>query len=71
LEGQDSLFTFTSVKDLANVVALAIDYQGEWPLIGGINGLTLPTSKILELGVNIRGMCTSSLGMHRRGLLTG
>jgi len=29
--------------------------SGEWPIIGGINGTTISTSKLLEIGVKVRG----------------
>jgi hypothetical protein len=54
LDGQDSVFTLTSMKDLANVVARAIEYEGEWPINGGIKGTTIPTSKVLEIGAKVR-----------------
>jgi len=53
--GTVSAFTLTTMNDLANIVARAIDYSGEWPIIGGIKGTTLPTSKVLEIGVKVRG----------------
>ena len=55
LDRQDSVFTLTTVNDLANIVARAIEYGGEWPIIGGISGKTIPTSKILEIGAKVRG----------------
>lgn len=55
LDGIDSVFTLTTMNDLANVVARAIEYGGEWPVIGGINGTTLSTSKFLEIGAKVRG----------------
>jgi hypothetical protein len=45
----------TTVKDLANVVARAIEYEGEWPVIGGIHGGTFRISEIIELGAKVRG----------------
>ncbi|KAH8800411.1 hypothetical protein F5884DRAFT_550374 [Xylogone sp. PMI_703] len=55
LEGQDSLFSLTTINDLANIVARAIEFEGEWPVNGGVNGATLPTSRILEIGAEVRG----------------
>jgi len=55
LEGKDSFFTLTTVNDLANVVVRAIEYDGEWPVVGGVKGTTLGQSKILEIGEKARG----------------
>ena len=44
------------MNDLANVVARAIEFEGEWPIIGGIQGTTLRISQLLEIGVKVRGM---------------
>ncbi|KAF8853622.1 NAD(P)-binding protein [Acephala macrosclerotiorum] len=55
VEGHDFFMTFTTAHDLATVVAQAVDYQGEWPVIGGIQGNRVPVSKILEIGEKVRG----------------
>ncbi|KAF4431494.1 2`-hydroxyisoflavone reductase [Fusarium acutatum] len=34
----DDEITYTSVNDIANIVTKAIDFEGEWPVIGGISG---------------------------------
>ncbi|KAK3361322.1 NmrA-like family protein [Lasiosphaeria ovina] len=47
--------TLTTVKDVANVVALAIEYQGEWPVIGGIQGTTVTSAEVIALGEKLRG----------------
>jgi hypothetical protein len=43
------------MNDLANVVARAVEYKGEWPVIGGIHGTTLSTTRLLEIGAKVRG----------------
>lgn len=53
LEGNDGVFTLTTASDLANIVVQAINYAGEWPVIGGVHGTTTTTSKILEIGAKI------------------
>lgn len=53
--GDDNALTLTTVQDLANVVAKAIDFEGEWPVIGGIRGTTISVKKLLGLGETIRG----------------
>lgn len=50
LEGKDGFYTLTTMNDLANVVVRAIDFAGEWPVIGGVHGTTISSSEILELG---------------------
>jgi hypothetical protein len=57
--GDDSALTLTTVQDVANVVAKAIDYEGEWPVIGGIRGTTISTKKLIALGEKIRGTFVS------------
>lgn len=55
VEGHDPVITLTTVQDLAAVVARAVDYDGEWPVIGGIKGNKVTVSQILEIGEKIRG----------------
>ncbi|RAO65254.1 uncharacterized protein BHQ10_001266 [Talaromyces amestolkiae] len=47
--------TFTTVSDLAAVVARAIDYDGKWPVTGGIRGNRVTFSQIIDIGRRIRG----------------
>ena len=51
----EALLTLTTVQDLAKVVAAAVDYEGAWPEIGGIQGGKITKAKLLELGGKIRG----------------
>ncbi|KAK4237580.1 NAD(P)-binding protein [Achaetomium macrosporum] len=56
VEGSDDVrVTFTRVEDLANVVARAVEYKGEWPVVGGIKGTELTVRQLIELGEKIRG----------------
>ena len=57
--GDDDRITLTTVQDLANVVARAIDFEGEWPVIGGIRGTDMSIGQLIALGEKIRGACTS------------
>ncbi|KAF7554861.1 hypothetical protein G7Z17_g2631 [Cylindrodendrum hubeiense] len=50
IDGHDSILTFTTVQDLATVVAKAVEYEGEWPVTGGICGNKVTVSQILEIG---------------------
>jgi nucleoside-diphosphate-sugar epimerase len=56
VEDHDAIMTFTTVKDLAAVVARAIDYDGEWPTIGGISGNRIPISQIIKIAEKVRGL---------------
>jgi hypothetical protein len=47
--------TTTLVQDLAKVVAAAVDYQGEWPVVGGIRGSQITLAKLVELGEEVGG----------------
>ncbi|KAI9157963.1 hypothetical protein HJFPF1_05948 [Paramyrothecium foliicola] len=47
--------SFTTVQDIAGVVARAIEYDGEWPVYGGITGSTATVAEILALGEKIKG----------------
>ncbi|EEU38228.1 uncharacterized protein NECHADRAFT_76991 [Fusarium vanettenii 77-13-4] len=53
--GEDDLITVTTAQDLAKVVALAVEYEGEWPLVGGIQGANITVSELIKLGEKIRG----------------
>lgn len=47
--------TFTTVHDLANVVAQAVEFEGEWPVVGGIKGSDLSIEQLHALGEELRG----------------
>lgn len=55
VDGHDFVMTFTTVQDLAAVVAQAVDFNGEWPVIGGIRGNRVTVSQILKIGEKVRG----------------
>ena len=59
--GDKDLLTLTTVQDLANVVARAIDYEGEWPVVSGIRGADMSIGQLIALGEKIRGAHTSLL----------
>lgn len=54
----DGSITFTTVEDLAQVVARAIDLESEWPVVGGISGNELSMEELVALSEKIRGNCT-------------
>lgn len=53
---EDAIFTVTSVHDIAEVIARAVDLDDEWPVFGGIRGNRVTVSQIIEVGERIRGM---------------
>ncbi|TVY34530.1 hypothetical protein LSUB1_G005750 [Lachnellula subtilissima] len=55
LADKDCIYTFTTMADIANIVARAIEYEGEWPVVGGIRGTTMSDTKLLEIGAKVRG----------------
>lgn len=63
LDGKHGNFTLTTMNDVANVVARAIEYEGEWPVIGGIHGLNSTTPKLIEICSKIQGTELISLNL--------
>lgn len=55
--GDDNRISLITVQDLANVVARAIDFEGEWPVISGVSGAVMSIGQLLALGEKIRGAC--------------
>lgn len=56
VEGTDNArITLTTVTDIANVVAKAVEYEGEWPVVGGIRGDDLTMGEVIKMGERIRG----------------
>ncbi|KAJ3539921.1 hypothetical protein NM208_g5288 [Fusarium decemcellulare] len=54
-EGHDSTVSFTTIQGVARVVTKALDYEGEWPVRGGISASKTSISDLLQLGEMIRG----------------
>ena len=52
---EHAVMSLTAVRDIAAIVACAVDYEGEWPKIGGIRGNRVTISQILEIGKRVRG----------------
>lgn len=49
--------TYTAVRDFVNIVVKAIGYEGEWPEMGGIDGVTLSLAEEVAIGERVRGKC--------------
>lgn len=69
IEGHDPVITFTAVRDLAVFVAKAVEYEGAWPVDGGIRGNRTTYSSIVKLGQKIRGKFESLVVLRREALL--
>ena len=55
-EGCDDVkITLTAAQDVANIVVKAVEYDGEWPVIGGIKGCDISIAELIHLGEDIRG----------------
>lgn len=54
-DGDNDRMTLTTVQDLANLVARAVEYEGEWPIMGGMKGSELSVGELIQLGEKIRG----------------
>ncbi|KAG8353157.1 hypothetical protein FVEN_g8865 [Fusarium venenatum] len=50
----DDKMVYTCVTDIASVVTSAIDYSGEWPVIGGISGDRVTIRQLLDIGERVR-----------------
>ncbi|GKT73845.1 NmrA-like family protein [Colletotrichum tofieldiae] len=56
LEGSENAeVTLTTIEDIAEVTARAVEYDGEWPTVGGISGQKVTVGEIIRLGEKIRG----------------
>ena len=53
--GEDEHVALTTVQDLAHVVARAVEFEGEWPVIGGMRGTRISIGDLIALGDEIRG----------------
>ncbi|CEF73961.1 hypothetical protein FGSG_01773 [Fusarium graminearum PH-1] len=51
----DDQIVYTCVENIANVVTSAVDYKGEWPVIGGICGDRVTIRRLLEIGERVLG----------------
>lgn len=58
--GLDDRITFTTVQDLAYVVTQAVEFEGEWPVTGGIKGCELSIRELIIMGEKIRGKFSPS-----------
>ncbi|GME23603.1 hypothetical protein BKCO1_1000043 [Neofusicoccum parvum] len=50
--------SLTTVQDLGEVVATALDHKGTWPIDGGCRGTQMTVAELIELGRKLRGSMT-------------
>ena len=50
----DACISVISARDFCAVVARAIEYEGEWPVTGGIRGDELAIGQLVAIGEKIR-----------------
>ncbi|TQN64901.1 hypothetical protein CSHISOI_10513 [Colletotrichum shisoi] len=52
---EDARINLTTIDDIVHVVTKAIDYEVEWPVIGGMRGSEITLGQFVALGEKIRG----------------
>jgi hypothetical protein len=52
--GEQDHITLTTVQDVASIVARAVEFEGEWPIVGGIRGTELSIGELIALGEKVR-----------------
>ncbi|KAF9871389.1 NmrA-like family protein [Colletotrichum karsti] len=68
---EDVPITLTTAQDTAKVIALAVEYEGEWPLISGIKGSEATIRQLIALGEKIRGGPFAVEKLKKSDLLAG
>ncbi|GKU07437.1 unnamed protein product [Fusarium langsethiae] len=54
-EDGDAPITLTTVRDMSRLVAQALEYDGVWPTVGGMQGTVTTVSGLIALGEKLRG----------------
>lgn len=56
VEGSEkSKISFITVQDVVNVIVRMIEYEGEWPVDGGVVGSSITLGDLIALGEKLRG----------------
>ncbi|KAF5530025.1 2'-hydroxyisoflavone reductase [Fusarium phyllophilum] len=55
IDDGEAVITLTSAQDAAKVTALAVEYEGEWPVVSGVKGTDITMNELVALGEKIRG----------------
>ncbi|CAI7645301.1 unnamed protein product [Penicillium manginii] len=54
-EGDDDRMSFITVQDFTDAIVQAVEFEGEWPVIGGIRGTDISIGNLIALGERVRG----------------
>ena len=68
--GDEDIITLTTLHDFVNLVVRAIEFEGEWPVNGGIKGTKLSMAGLVALGEEIRGTHTTTQTRSSDRMLT-
>ncbi|OAG44392.1 hypothetical protein AYO21_01388 [Fonsecaea monophora] len=71
LEDEEPHVVFTTVQDLARVVALAVEYEQRWPPVGHIQGSRTTIRDLVKLGEKIRGKPFQTYSIPREDVELG
>ncbi|CAH0018928.1 unnamed protein product [Clonostachys rhizophaga] len=63
--------TFTAARDIGKVVARAIEYEGEWPLVGGVSGNQISFEDLIRVGERVRGTRFTIESLEQKDLEAG
>jgi hypothetical protein len=55
-DGENDRMSFITVEDFTKVIVQAVEFEGEWPVIGGIRGTDISIENLIALGEKVRGM---------------
>ncbi|KAH7018717.1 hypothetical protein B0J12DRAFT_416208 [Macrophomina phaseolina] len=55
VEDGNAAITLTTVQDMGAVVAEALDYEGVWPVDGGMRGTQVTVAEMVEMSRRLRG----------------
>lgn len=53
--GENSRISLITVQDFCNIMVQAIEYEGVWPVVGGIRGDELTVAQLIAVGEKVRG----------------
>lgn len=55
-DGDKDRMSFITVEDFTKVIVQAVEFEGEWPVVGGIRGTDISIGNLITLGEKVRGM---------------
>jgi hypothetical protein len=57
----EAVLSLVTAQDAAKVTALAVEYEGEWPIVSGIKGADITLNDLVALGEKVRGIVYRNL----------